>query len=64
MEKNILTFVVECNTCQRNKGETVKAPGTLQPFPISPTLWTDISMDFIVGLRKASKKSIIMVIID
>jgi len=64
MKKDIHTFVEECDTCQRHKGETVKTPGALQPLPIPATIWTKISMDFIVGLPKSGNKSIIMVIVD
>jgi hypothetical protein len=39
----------ECDVYQRNKGEIVKVPGTLQPLLIPPAIWRDISMDFIVG---------------
>jgi hypothetical protein len=56
--------VAECDTCQCNKGETIKILGTLQPLPIPPTIWMDISMDFIVGLPKYGNKSIIMVVVD
>ena len=56
MKKDILTFVVECDICQRNKGETVKTLRALQPLPIPATLWTYISMDLIVGLPKAGNK--------
>lgn len=34
MKKDILTFVVGCDICQKNKGETIKTPGALQPFPL------------------------------
>jgi hypothetical protein len=64
MKHNIYTFVVECDTCQCNKGETVKAPSTLQLFSIPSTIWMDISMDFIVGLPKLSNMSIIMLVVD
>jgi hypothetical protein len=36
--KNDCTFVAECDVCQRNKGETIKTPGTLQPFMIPPAI--------------------------
>jgi len=49
---------------QRNKGETLKTPGALQLLLIPTQIWTDIFMDFIVGLPKAGKKSIIMVVVD
>jgi hypothetical protein len=64
MKTNICTFVVECDVCQRNKGETIKPLGKLQSLPIPPTIWRDISMDFIVGLLKSGKKSFIMVVED
>jgi hypothetical protein len=56
--------VAECDVCQLNKGEKVKAPGTLQPLPIPPSIWRDIFMDFIIGLPKSGNKSVIMVVVD
>jgi hypothetical protein len=64
MKQDIRNFVVECDVCQRNKGETVKSSGTLQLLPISPAIWKDISMDFITGLPKSGNKSVIMVVVD
>jgi hypothetical protein len=64
MKQDIRKFVAECEVCQRNKGETVKSPGTLQPLPIPPDIWKDISMDFITGLPKSGNKSVIMVVVD
>jgi hypothetical protein len=64
MKQDIRKFVAECEVCQRNKGETVKSPGTLQPLPIPPDIWKDISMDFIIGLPKSGNKSVIMVVVD
>jgi hypothetical protein len=56
--------VDECDVCQHNKGETIKYLGTLKPLLIPLAIWRDISMDFIVGLRKSGNKSIIMVVVD
>jgi len=64
MKQDVHTFVAECEVCQCNKGETIKAPETLQSLPIPPAIWRDISMDFIVGLPKSDNKSIIMVFIE
>jgi hypothetical protein len=64
MKQDIHTFVAECDTYQHNKGETIKPPSTLQPLPLPPTIWMDISMDFIVVLPKSGNKSIIMVVVD
>jgi hypothetical protein len=57
-------FVVEYDVCLRNKCEIVKSPGTLQPLPIPPDIWRDISMEFIVCLPKSGNKSAIMVVVD
>eukprot|EP00253_Pinus_taeda_P024647 PITA_24647 len=64
MKTDILNFVAECDVCQRHKRETVKSPGTLQPLPIPASIWTDVSMDFIIGLPKSGNKSVIMVVVD
>ena len=64
MKQDICNFVVECDVCQRNKGETVKSSARLQPLLIPPTIWKDISMDFITDLPKLGNKSIIMVVVD
>jgi hypothetical protein len=64
MKRDTCNFVAECDVCQRKKGETVKSPSTIQPLLIPPTIWMDISMDFIVILPKLGNKSIIMVVFD
>jgi hypothetical protein len=64
MKHDIRNFVAECDVCQRNKGETIKSSGTLQPLLIPPAIWKDISMDFITGLPKLGNKSVIMVVVD
>jgi hypothetical protein len=64
MKHDIRNFVVECEVCQCNKGETIKSLGTLQPLPIPPAIWKDIPMDFITGLPILGNKSIIMVVVD
>ena len=64
MKQDVSTFVIECDVCQCNKRENVKAPGTLQLLLIPPSIWRDISMDFIAGLPKSGNKSVIMVVVD
>jgi hypothetical protein len=64
MKHEVHNFVDECDVCQCNKGETIKFHGTLQPLMIPPSIWQDITMDFIVGLPKLGNKSVIMVVVD
>ena len=64
MKNDILTFVVECDVCQRNKGEIIKLPGTLQPLPLPTSVWIDFCMDSITSLPKSGNKLVIMVVVD
>jgi hypothetical protein len=64
MKKDVHTFLEECDVCQHNKRETIKAPETLQPLLIPLAIWRDISIDFIVVLPKSGNKSVIMVVVD
>ena len=57
-------MVVECDTCQHHKGETTLLPGFLKPFPIPTQFWTYISIDFIEGVPKSGRKTIILVLVD
>jgi hypothetical protein len=56
--------VVECLVCQRNKGETIKTPGLLQPLVIPSQRWEEVSMDFITGLPKSKGHNLIMAVVD
>jgi hypothetical protein len=42
----------------------VKPSSELQPLPIPPAIWTDICMDFIVGLPNSGNKFVIMVMVN
>ncbi|KAF7119456.1 hypothetical protein RHSIM_Rhsim13G0234900 [Rhododendron simsii] len=64
MRKELFAFVANCDTCQRNKTETVAVPGLLQPLPILERVWTDISMDFVEGLPSSQGKTVIFVVVD
>jgi hypothetical protein len=64
MKKGIYTFVAKCEACQRNKGEIMKTIGPFQPQPILVAIWVDLSMDFKLGLLKASKKYNIIMVVD
>ena len=49
---------------QQNKVGTIKTPGLLQPLSIPSQRWTEVSIDFVIGLPKSEGKSVIMVVVD
>ncbi|KAE8778879.1 putative polyprotein [Hordeum vulgare] len=57
-------WVRSCVTCQRNKTETLRPAGLLQPLDVPSQVWADISMDFIEGLPKVGGKSVILTVVD
>jgi hypothetical protein len=57
-------WVRSCNTCQRNKTETLQPAGLLQPLEVPSQVWADISMDFIEGLPKVGGKYVVLTVLD
>ncbi|KAL2504192.1 RNA-directed DNA polymerase [Abeliophyllum distichum] len=64
MTGDIKREVLQCDVCQRCKGEHNPYPGLLQPLPIPQQSWSHISLDFIEGLPKSEGKDVIMVVVD
>jgi hypothetical protein len=64
MWSDIQKYVVECDTYQRQKFETIAPPGLLQPLHVLSQKWSEISMEFITSLPTSEGKYAIFVIID
>nr|GEZ51324.1 putative mitochondrial protein [Tanacetum cinerariifolium] len=64
MHKMVKKLIRECDTCQRQKVDLFAYLGHLHPLPIHEKVWSDISMDFIVGLLKSQGKTVISVVVD
>jgi hypothetical protein len=60
----VQAWVRSCVTYQRNKTETLRPAGLLQPLDVPSQVWADISMDFIEGLPKVGGKSVILTVVD
>jgi len=63
MRKSVHSFCDKCTACRKAKSK-VQPHGLYTPLPIPTMSWVDISMDFILGLPKTSKRmdSIFMVV--
>ena len=64
MRKQIYDFVDSCAICQKVKVSRQKAGGLLKPLEIASRPWSDISMDFIVGLPVSNGFDSILVVVD
>ena len=64
MKGDIRRMVAECSVGQQNKYETLASPGLLNPLPVPQTVWTYISLDFIVRLLPCKGKTVIFVVVD
>ena len=63
MVKDVQDIVKRCSTCQQAKSTFHK--GLYTPLPVPNQPWEDLSMDFIVALRRTQRgKDSIMVVVD
>lgn len=64
MRNDIIQFIQQCPSCQRNKHENLPYPGLLQPLPIPERPWLHINMDFVGGLPVSAQHDTILVVVD
>ena len=50
LHKDVIDYVLQCQKCQVNEAERLKACSLLHPLEIPDGKWEIISMDFITGL--------------
>nr|GEX65802.1 probable WRKY transcription factor 49 [Tanacetum cinerariifolium] len=61
LRKQVIHYVRECLVCEKYKPDLAAYPG---PLPIPKNVCTNVSMDFIEGLRKSQGKNVIFVVVD
>ena len=54
IRKGVECFVERCRICQMFKGKATNV-GLYMPLPIPSHPWTDVSMDFVVGLPRTQR---------
>ena len=64
MKRDVERFCEKCITCKQAKSK-LKPHGLYTPLPIPSELWTDISMDFVLGLPKTKMGGdLVFVVVD
>ena len=56
IRKEVECFVERCRICQMSKGKATNA-GLYMPLPIPTQPWTDVSMDFVLGLPRTQQEN-------
>jgi hypothetical protein len=57
-------FVQACIVCQWNKTEQLQLAGLLQPLALPSAVWADIAINFVEGLPRVHRKSVILTVVD
>jgi IS30 family transposase len=65
LKADVIQYVRNCDSCQRNKSHNLKQAGLLQPLAIPDQRWSSISLDFITGLQMTTNgHNAILVFVD
>jgi hypothetical protein len=64
MRCDVERYVSQCTTCNKAKSR-LNPHGLYVPLPVPSVLWEDISMDFVLGLRRTKRgRDSIFVVVD
>ena len=57
-------YILNCHTCRRAKALRDRYNGLLKPLLIPSHPWTDVTLDFVTGLRISNCYNTILMVVD
>eukprot|EP00063_Salmo_salar_P020107 XP_013994942.1 PREDICTED: uncharacterized protein LOC106568803 [Salmo salar] len=64
MVPDVSTFVAACTVCAQNKTPWQAPASLLQPLPVPHRPWSNISLDFVMGLPPSDGNTTILTVVD
>ena len=64
MKKDVEQYIRSYHVCKRSKALKDCYSGTLKPLPMPKRPWTDITLDFVIGLPEYELKNAILMVVD
>jgi hypothetical protein len=57
-------YIKSCSIYQRKKSKHLHPAGMPKPLPVSSSMWSDITMDFIEGFPHVGGMSVVLTVVD
>ena len=64
LRDDVAQYIRSCTTCQAHKVERRRPAGLLQPLPVPPGRWTDVTMDLLTDLPRSRGYDAVVVFCD
>ena len=64
MKNTVYRYIRNCHTCRHAKALKDQYNGLLKPLPIPTRPWTDVTLDFVIGLPHNNNYNAILMVID
>ena len=64
MKDTVYRYIRNCHTCRNAKVSRDQYNGLLKPLSIPMRFWTNVTLDFVIGLLYSNGYNVVLMIID